>query len=70
MRNNINRRDFLTRAGALAAGSFMLPSLAEAARQAGITLAEKPAGIQLFTVFEKMNTDPKGTLEQIAKIRV
>lgn len=68
MNINLNRRDFLTRAGALAAGSLLVPSLSEAARQAGIILAEKPVGIQLFTVFEKMNNDPKGTLEQIAKV--
>jgi sugar phosphate isomerase/epimerase len=68
MSNHINRRDFLSRAGVLAAGSIMIPSLVEAARQTGMTLAARPAGIQLFTVFEKMNKDPKGTLEQIAKI--
>lgn len=68
MKHSINRRNFLTRAGALAAGTLLVPPLVEAARAAGLTVAAKPAGIQLFTVFEKMNTDPKGTLAQIAKI--
>lgn len=63
-----NRRDFIKKAGALLAGGIALPYLSEGSGLNGLFLAKKPVGIQLFTVFEKMNTDPKGTLEQIAKI--
>ncbi len=63
-----NRRGFLKKAGALAAGSLALPYLSEASGIADLFAAEKPVGIQLFTVFEKMNNDPKGTLEKIASI--
>ncbi|MCF2443494.1 sugar phosphate isomerase/epimerase [Dyadobacter sp. CY345] len=63
-----NRRGFLKKAGALAAGSLALPYLSEASGIAELFAAEKPVGIQLFTVFEKMNNDPKATLEKIASI--
>lgn len=63
-----NRRDFLKKAGAVAAGAITLPYLSEASPLSGLFAAERPVGIQLFTVFEKMNNDPKGTLEKIASI--
>jgi sugar phosphate isomerase/epimerase len=62
---NNNRRDFLKKAGTIAAGSLTLPYMSQAS---GFLPAEKPIGIQLFTVFEKMNNDPKATLEKIASI--
>jgi len=63
-----NRRGFLKKAGALAAGSLALPYLSKASGLADMFAAERPVGIQLFTVFEKMNNDPKATLEKIASI--
>ena len=59
---NNNRRDFLKKAGAIAAGGLTLPYLSQAS---GFLPADKPIGIQLFTVFEKMNNDPKATLEKL-----
>ena len=49
-----DRRHFFKQAGALAAGTLILPSLTKAAGLNHIMLAQKPVGIQLFTVFEKM----------------
>lgn len=63
-----DRRHFFKQAGALAAGAVILPSLTKAAGLDYSIFAQKPVGIQLFTVFEKMNNDPKGTLEKIASI--
>lgn len=65
---NNDRRHFLKKAGALAAGSLALPYLSKASGLTDLFAAEKSVGIQLFTVFEKMNNDPKGTLEKIAAI--
>jgi len=63
-----DRRHFFKQAGALAAGTLILPSLTKAAGLNNTIFAQKSVGIQLFTVFEKMNNDPKGTLEKIASI--
>lgn len=59
------RRNFLKQAGLLLAGSTVYPFRSQAKEH---TLAAKPIGIQLFTVFEPMNKDPQGTLKQIAAI--
>ncbi|KAA6440859.1 sugar phosphate isomerase/epimerase [Dyadobacter flavalbus] len=63
-----NRRHFIKKAGALLAGGIALPYLSQGSELDELFKDKKPVGIQLFTVFEKMNKDPKGTLEQIAKI--
>lgn len=63
-----DRRRFIKQAGALAAGTLAVPYLSQAAELGNNLLAPKPAGIQLFTVFEQMNKDPKATLEKIASI--
>jgi sugar phosphate isomerase/epimerase len=63
-----NRRDFLKKAAALTAGSLAVPFVSNASGLSDLFAAEKPVGIQLFTVFEKMNNDPKATLEKIASI--
>lgn len=63
-----HRRHFIKKAGALLAGVIALPYLSEGSGLNGLFTAKRPVGIQLFTVFEKMNENPKGTLEQIAKI--
>ncbi|WP_221391122.1 sugar phosphate isomerase/epimerase [Dyadobacter sp. NIV53] len=65
---NTDRRSFIKKAGLLAAGSLAIPYLSKAENLSGFFPAERPAGIQLFTVFEKMNNDPKATLEKIASI--
>ena len=65
---NTNRRSFIKKAGALAAGSLAIPYLSKAMDLSEFFPASMPAGIQLFTVFEKMNADPKATLEKIAAI--
>lgn len=61
------RRGFLKSAGLMLAGSSLYPLLANA-EERGSELLAKPIGIQLFTVFEPMNQDPKGTLKQLADI--
>ena len=63
-----NRRDFLGKAAILTAGSLAIPYLSQAARMFDISLAARPIGIQLFTVFKPMNEDPAGTLKKIAAI--
>ena len=63
-----DRRDFIKKAGVLAAGSLALPYLSHAAGVLNSSLLDKPVGIQLFTVFGDMNKDPKATLEKIAAI--
>ncbi|GGC12769.1 sugar phosphate isomerase/epimerase family protein [Dyadobacter sediminis] len=63
-----NRRHFIKKAGALLAGGMALPYLSEGNVLNELFMAKRPVGIQLFTVFEKMNENPKETLEQIAKI--
>lgn len=62
------RRDFLRNSGALALSGLMLPRLTSAADWLSAPLASQPVGIQLFTLFGPMNDDPKGTLEQVAKV--
>ncbi|QJD80343.1 sugar phosphate isomerase/epimerase family protein [Spirosoma rhododendri] len=62
------RRDFLRNSGALTLGGLMLPHLTSAADWLSAPLADRPVGIQLFTLFGPMNDDPKGTLEQVAKV--
>ncbi|MDR6194993.1 sugar phosphate isomerase/epimerase [Siphonobacter sp. SORGH_AS_0500] len=61
------RRGFLKSAGLMLAGSSLYPLLSRA-EEVGSAFVAKPIGIQLFTVFEPMNQDPKGTLKQIAAI--
>jgi len=58
------RREFLKISGALAIGSFLSPIslLANEKR------AEKPIGLQLWSVRKDMEADPRGALKQIADI--
>lgn len=62
------RRNFLRTSGTLALGGLMLPHLTDAADWLAAPQAARPVGIQLFTLFGPMNDDPKGTLEQVAKV--
>jgi len=62
------RRDFLRTSSALALGGLLVPRLTTAADWLNAPLAARPVGIQLFTLFGPMNDDPKGTLEQVAKV--
>jgi len=62
------RRDFLRTSSALALGGLLVPRLTTAADWLNAPLAARPVGIQLFTLFGLMNDDPKGTLEQVAKV--
>ena len=61
----LNRRNFLKQAGVTALGGLALPALADSLSVTGL-LAERPVGIQLFTLFRFMNEDPKSTLEKVA----
>lgn len=60
------RRDFLKNAGALTAAGLVLPHWLQAEGLDVLATAQRPIGIQLFTLFQQMNDDPKGTLEKIA----
>ncbi|AMR33289.1 xylose isomerase [Mucilaginibacter sp. PAMC 26640] len=62
---NSNRRDFLKSAGALALGSVALSGNAASL----LSLPDKHAvGIQLFTFFNVMDADVKGTLSKISAV--
>ena len=61
------RRSFLRDAGTLALGSLVLPQLTKAGSLFS-SLAPRPIGIQLFTLFRSMNEDPKATLEKVAAV--
>lgn len=58
------RREFLKVSGALAIGSLLSPlsTLANNLR------ANKPIGLQLYSLRDDLNTDPKGTLKKVAEI--
>ncbi|HVV56225.1 MAG TPA: twin-arginine translocation signal domain-containing protein, partial [Mucilaginibacter sp.] len=61
----INRRKFLAGSGAAALGALVLPKaasafLAEAARH--------PLGVQLYTLFNVIDADVKGSLKKVAGI--
>ena len=59
-----NRRTFLKLSGTAALGSLFLPSQANAFFKP----AMPPAGLQLFTFFNVMDNDVKGTLQKIAAV--
>lgn len=59
----LSRRLFLQQSGALAAGATLLP----AALYATGTTVKKP-GIQLYSLRDDMERDPKGTLKSVARI--
>ncbi|OIN56040.1 sugar phosphate isomerase/epimerase family protein [Arsenicibacter rosenii] len=61
----LNRRNFLKHAGVTALGGLALPAFVNNLSASGL-LAERPVGIQLFTLFRFMNEDPKATLEKVA----
>ena len=56
----INRRDFILNTGLITAGALLLPELLKAEKI-------KSLGIQLWTVKDAMEKDPKGTIEKLAK---
>ncbi|MBD1392285.1 sugar phosphate isomerase/epimerase family protein [Mucilaginibacter glaciei] len=58
---NLNRRKFLQNTGALALGSLAMSTSA-----ADLLMAKHTVGIQLFTFFNVMDADVKGTLTQVA----
>jgi sugar phosphate isomerase/epimerase len=59
----INRREFLWKAGALAASAAILPDWAQAQANPA-----RPVGLQLYTVRDLLEKDLKGTLKKIAAI--
>ncbi|MCX6218128.1 sugar phosphate isomerase/epimerase [Spirosoma sp.] len=61
----ITRRNFLRDAGALTLSGLVLPTLTKADYLFAVA-PKYPIGIQLFTLFQAMNEDPKGTLEKVA----
>jgi sugar phosphate isomerase/epimerase len=60
----MNRRDFLTHGTALAAGAALAPRAIHAA------CAALPAGVQLYTVRELLQRDPRGTLAKLHEIGI
>ena len=62
-----NRRSFLRDTGALTLAGLVLPQLTEA-ETLFPSLAPRPIGLQLFTLFRPMSDDPKGTLEKVAAV--
>lgn len=59
-----SRRTFLKASGMLAAGSFLLPDLIQAAVRRPV----KDVGLQLYTVRNEMLKDNIGTLKQVASL--
>jgi sugar phosphate isomerase/epimerase len=59
-----NRRHFIKSAGALAAGSILLPSFIEARKKV------ENVGMQLYTVRNEMVADPLGTLKKVAALGI
>lgn len=59
-----SRRNFLKLSGTFAAGTLLLPQLADAAKKKKI----KNVGLQLYSVRKEMLADATGTLKQLAKI--
>jgi|SRR5690554_5165107 len=64
------RRDFIKNLGALALGSVLLPSFAEASIKSNNLSKVKDIGIQLYTVRKEMVADPTGTLKQLAALGI
>jgi len=62
---NYNRRNFLQTAGTLALGSMALSGKASSLIN---FMTPRPVGLQLFTVFDIIDKDVKGTLTRIAAI--
>lgn len=60
-----NRKDFLKLSGALAFGSLVLPHQVQAFYK---NSAMPPVGLQLFTFFNVIDDDVKGTLKKIADV--
>jgi sugar phosphate isomerase/epimerase len=59
----MKRSEFLQRSSALLAGSLFMPSLL--GNQA---FTKKPLGVQLFTLFGKIDQDVKGNLQKLAEL--
>ena len=59
----MKRSEFLQKSSALVAGSLFMPSLL--ANQA---YTKKPLGVQLFTLFGKIDQDVKGNLQKLADL--
>jgi sugar phosphate isomerase/epimerase len=60
----MNRRDFVVRSAALAAGAALAP------RFAGAACTALPAGVQLFTVRDLLQSDPRGTLAKLRELGI
>ena len=60
LKKEFNRRDFLKYSSLLSAGAILLPSF--------MLKKQTAAGVQLYTVRDLMQSDPKGTLKKIADI--
>jgi len=58
------RRDFLLDAGAITAGSMLLPLLPDEPKKV------KNAGVQLYTFRKEMQADARGTLQRIASLGI
>jgi len=59
----MNRNEFLQRSSALLAGSLFMPSILSSQ-----AFTKKPLGVQLFTLFGKIDQDVKGNLQKLAEL--
>lgn len=59
-KTQFNRRDFLKYSSLLTAGTLMLPSF--------VFKKNASVGVQLYTIRELMQSDPKGTLKKVADL--
>src|SRR6476661_4364524 len=63
----INRRDFLKKSGAAAMGSIFAAHSAQAL-SFSLPVAQRPIGLQLFTLFNVIDNDVTGNLKKVAAI--
>ncbi|MGE8380259.1 MAG: sugar phosphate isomerase/epimerase, partial [Sphingobacterium sp.] len=69
MMNN-SRRQFLKQAGIGLSAAYLMPNLISCQNKTG-AVSDNPLqniGVQLYSIRDLMDKDPKGSLEQVAKI--
>ncbi|HAK28020.1 MAG TPA: sugar phosphate isomerase/epimerase, partial [Sphingobacterium sp.] len=67
---NNSRRQFLKQAGIGLSAAYLVPNFISCQNKAG-AISDNPLqniGVQLYSIRDLMDKDPKGSLEQIAKI--
>ncbi|HEX5555720.1 MAG TPA: TIM barrel protein [Chitinophagaceae bacterium] len=63
-----SRRSFLKQSGIFTGGILMAPSLLTATGCSAVSASNYKVGLQLYTVRDAMDKDPRGTLAKVAKI--